>query len=62
VESLVERGQLDSEFRNDLPTAWLVACFYSTLHTAAGEITAGRLDESDAARVISATLEAVLKA
>jgi hypothetical protein len=27
-----------------------------------GEITAGRLDESDAARVISATLDAVLKA
>jgi AcrR family transcriptional regulator len=61
VESLITRGRRDGEFRTDLPTAWLVACFYSTLHAAAGEITAGRLPEADATRVITATLESVLR-
>lgn len=61
VESIIERGRRDGEFRTDLPAAWLVACFYSTLHTAAGEITAGRLKEADAANVIWTTLESVLR-
>lgn len=61
VETLVERGRQDGEFRTDLPIEWLVACFYSTLHTAAGEITAGRLAESDASRVITTTLDSVLQ-
>lgn len=60
VQSLVERGRLEGDFRTDMPTTWLVACFYSTLHTAASEITAGRLDEADAVRVITKTLEAIL--
>ena len=62
VESLIERGRVEGAFRTDLPTAWLVACFYSTLHTAAAEISAGRLREKDASRVISATIDAVLTA
>lgn len=61
VESLIKRGRSEGEFRTDLSTEWLVACFYSTLHTAAGEITAGRLDETDAPQVISATLDSMLK-
>lgn len=62
VELLVERGRAEGTFRTDLPTAWLVACFYSTLHAAAAEITAGRLTERDAPQVITATIHAVLKA
>jgi AcrR family transcriptional regulator len=62
VESLIERGRAEGAFRTDLPTAWLVACFYSTLHSAAGEITAGRLKEKDASRVITATIDAVMRA
>ena len=62
VELIIERGRRDGEFRTDLPAAWLVACFYTTLHTAAGEITAGRLAGDDAAHVIWTTLESVLNA
>jgi TetR/AcrR family transcriptional repressor of mexCD-oprJ operon len=60
VESIVERGRSDGEFRTDLPAEWLVACFYTILHTAAGEITAGRLLESEASDVIWTTLSSVL--
>ena len=56
IRTLVARGQDDGVFRDDLPVSWLVAVFYSTLHSAADEITAGRLPEHDAARVITATL------
>jgi TetR/AcrR family transcriptional repressor of mexCD-oprJ operon len=56
IRTLVARGQRDGVFRNDLPTSWLVAVFYSTLHSAADEITAGRLREHDAPQMITATL------
>jgi AcrR family transcriptional regulator len=56
VEALLERGQQAGAFRTDLPLDWLVALFYTVLHGAAAEITAGRLPAADAARVITATL------
>jgi AcrR family transcriptional regulator len=56
VEALIARGQGNGAFRSDLPVSWLVAIFYGTLHSAADEITAGRLSDHDAPRVITATL------
>jgi AcrR family transcriptional regulator len=56
VWHLIERGRRDGMFRNDLPAPWLVAVFYSVLHTAADELTAGRLAASEAADVITKTL------
>jgi TetR/AcrR family transcriptional repressor of mexCD-oprJ operon len=56
VQALISRGQRDGVFRADLPAQWLTAVFYSTMHGAVAEITAGRVRAADAARVISATL------
>jgi TetR/AcrR family transcriptional repressor of mexCD-oprJ operon len=56
IRTLVTRGQHDGVFRDDLPASWLVAVFYSTLHGAADEITAGRLGDNDAPHMITATL------
>jgi AcrR family transcriptional regulator len=56
VETLLERGRQAGVFRTDLPTTWLVALFYTVMHGAAAEITAGRLTPPDAPRVITATL------
>ena len=56
VRTLIARGRRDGVFRDDLPDSWLVAVFYSTLHSAAAEITAGRLAGDDAPRMITATL------
>jgi TetR/AcrR family transcriptional regulator, mexCD-oprJ operon repressor len=56
VRQLLDRGQRDGVFRTDLPAPWLVALFYSVLHTAADEISAGRLGAADAADVITKTL------
>jgi AcrR family transcriptional regulator len=56
VRTLIARGQRDGTFRNDVPVSWLVAVFYSLLHTASGEIAAGRLTKRDAPRVIVGTV------
>jgi AcrR family transcriptional regulator len=56
VQALISRGQQDGAFRSDLPVQWLTAVFYSAMHGAAAEISAGRLPAADAAWVISATL------
>jgi AcrR family transcriptional regulator len=56
VRTLIERGRREKVFRTDLPTAWLVATFYSVLHSAGDEINTGRLPDRDAATVITATL------
>jgi TetR/AcrR family transcriptional regulator, mexCD-oprJ operon repressor len=56
VGALIGRGQSEGAFRSDLPLEWLVALFYTVMHGAAAEITAGRLSSADAARVITATL------
>jgi TetR/AcrR family transcriptional repressor of mexCD-oprJ operon len=58
VHSLIERGQREGAFRTDLPTAWLVATFYSTVHSAADELAADRLAGDDVPQVITATLQA----
>jgi TetR/AcrR family transcriptional regulator, mexCD-oprJ operon repressor len=58
IQRLIERGQRESVFRDDLPVSWLVALYHSVVHGAADEITAGRLSAADAAHLITATLDA----
>ena len=56
VQRFVAGARRAGAFRSDLPTEWLVAMFHATLHAAANEVDAGRLDADDAADVITATL------
>jgi hypothetical protein len=60
VQSLIEQGQRAGTFRRDLPRHWLVTTAYTLMHAAAEDVTAGRLDADDAARLITATLLAAL--
>jgi AcrR family transcriptional regulator len=56
VRRFLARGQRDRAFRSDLSTDWLVALFHATLHAAAGEVHAGRLDGNEAADTVTRTL------
>lgn len=56
VTELVTRGQEEGTFRTDLPATWLVNLLHHVMHGAAEEVNAGRLDESDAARYITASM------
>lgn len=60
VTALIARGQRAGVFREDLPTEWLVAVFYSLMHTTVAEVDSGRLDVSLAPDAASATYLAVL--
>jgi TetR/AcrR family transcriptional regulator, mexCD-oprJ operon repressor len=61
VAEFVEHGQAQGAFRADLPASWLFAMFHSTVHAAATEIAAGRLDAPDAGHVIATTLLAAFQ-
>ena len=56
MHDFVARAQKTGEFRDDLPTDWLVASFHAILHAAANEIAAGRIEADRAAGVITATM------
>lgn len=56
VQNFLARAQRAGTFRTDLSTEWLVAIFHATLHAAANEIAAGRLERDQGASVITATL------
>jgi len=55
VARLIEQGQAEGVFRDDLPVSWLVATLHNVMHGAADEITAGRLTPADAPGQIAAT-------
>ncbi|WP_129664971.1 TetR/AcrR family transcriptional regulator [Phytoactinopolyspora endophytica] len=60
VEQLICRGQDDGVFRTDLPMNWLVSAVHYLLKGAAEEQRTGRLDASDAAHVVTASVQSVL--
>jgi TetR/AcrR family transcriptional repressor of mexCD-oprJ operon len=62
VERLIARGQQEGAFRTDLPRPWLVATFYSLMHSAAEEVDAGRLDPAQAPGVLATTILAAFAA
>ncbi|MHA6632077.1 TetR/AcrR family transcriptional regulator [Pseudonocardia sichuanensis] len=62
VEELLLRGQEQGVFRSDLPMTWLVSAVHYILKGAAEEERAGRIGSADVARVITATVQAIVAA
>jgi AcrR family transcriptional regulator len=62
VEQLIRRGQAQGAFRTDLPIEWLVNVLHYVIHGASQERRAGRLREADAAKVVTASAQALLAA
>jgi len=60
VQTLIERGQADGSFRDDLPADWLVATVFGLIHTARDEANGGRLDPENASAVLQATIGSAL--
>ncbi|HYK26424.1 MAG TPA: TetR/AcrR family transcriptional regulator [Streptosporangiaceae bacterium] len=56
IGSLIERGQADGSFRTDLPGSWLVTASIALIHACIEEVTAGRIDESSAERILTVTI------
>lgn len=62
MAELIRRGQTQGAFRTDLPTTWLVSLVQYILHGAAAEVRAGRLPSSEAADVVTKSVQSVLTA
>jgi TetR/AcrR family transcriptional regulator, mexCD-oprJ operon repressor len=56
VRRFLAGAQRKRAFRSDLSTHWLVALFHATLHAAATEVHAGRLENDEVAEVVTTTL------
>jgi AcrR family transcriptional regulator len=57
---LIERGQAQAVFRDDLPVTWHLAVIRAIVHTASSEIRSGRIPEAEAeAAMLSTALAAV---
>jgi AcrR family transcriptional regulator len=59
-EPLIERGQRDGVFRDDLPVSWQLAVIRAIVHTASTEIQSGRIAESDAETAMISTILAAI--
>jgi AcrR family transcriptional regulator len=53
-EAGIERG----EFRDDVPSAWLVSVYHALLHAAGDDVRAGRLDTDTALHALTTTMRA----
>lgn len=56
VRRLLERGQHEGAFRDDLPVGWLLASMHALMHGAAEEVAAGRIEPDSAGPLLQATL------
>lgn len=57
MRDLLERGRREGVFRTDVPASWLLTTVHVVMNAAAEEITVGRLDPADAARLITAIVQ-----
>ncbi|MEA2226604.1 MAG: hypothetical protein QOF04_234 [Solirubrobacteraceae bacterium] len=62
LEPLIERGQADGSFRDDVPAAWHLSMLMALMHAASDELRAGRVDDGDAGTALAATILGALNA
>jgi AcrR family transcriptional regulator len=62
LKPLIERGQADGTFRADVPAAWHLSMLMALMHAASGELSAGGVNDADAAAALEATTLGALSA
>src|SRR3954447_17907 len=55
IVPLLERGQADGSFRDDVSALWLIAVVRAIVHVASTELQAGRLTEAEVERTMLTT-------
>jgi AcrR family transcriptional regulator len=60
IVPLLERGQAEGAFRNDVTALWLIAVVRAIVHVASTELQAGRLSEADVERTMLTTAFAAI--
>jgi AcrR family transcriptional regulator len=57
---LIERGQKEGVFRSDFPVSWHLAVIRAIVHTASGELQAGRISEAEVEPAMLTTVLAAI--
>ena len=57
---LLERGQAEGVFRNDVSALWLIAVLRAIVHVASTELQAGRLSQAEVERTMLTTAFAAI--
>ena len=57
---LLERGQADGVFRNDVSATWLIAVVRAIVHVASTELQAGRLSQTEVEQTMLTTALAAI--
>jgi hypothetical protein len=60
IVPLLERGQAEGVFRDDVSAEWLIAVVRAIVHVASTELQAGRLTEDDVERTMLTTAFAAI--
>jgi TetR/AcrR family transcriptional repressor of mexCD-oprJ operon len=60
IVPLLERGQAEGVFRDDVSALWLIAVVRAIVHVASTELQAGRLSEADVERTMLTTAFAAI--
>jgi TetR/AcrR family transcriptional repressor of mexCD-oprJ operon len=61
IVPLLERGQANGVFRDDVSALWLIAVVRAIVHVASTELQAGRLTEADVERTMLTTAFAAIR-
>lgn len=56
LERLIERGQNDGDFRDDLPASWLAASCIAVIHAAAAAVDSGQMRPESAVGALTTTV------
>jgi len=62
IHELIRRGQDQGRFREDVPSEWLLACFYALVHAAADGVHAGQIASDAAGGLLLVTLRDLFQA
>ena len=61
IVPLLERGQSEGVFRNDVSPDWLIAVVRAIVHVASTELQAGRLSQADVERTMLTTAASAIR-
>jgi AcrR family transcriptional regulator len=56
LTELIERGQSEGTFRSDLPSGWLLSCYFALVHACGDQVRAGLIEQGAAVGILQTTI------
>jgi hypothetical protein len=56
ITGLIERGRAEGSFRSDLPSGWLLSCYFALIHACGDQVRSGVIEQGAAVDVLQRTI------